>query len=82
MLNNYTPFRNLLFPCLFVPSLINLTTTTQAFSAMSVAVSIKPVHPLVAGLMEGAGEPSLIVKGNRSPHNYGLRLSEAHSVLG
>ena len=71
------PFRNLLEPCLFVLGLIYSITTTQASPALSVAVSIKPVHSLVAGLMEGAGEPSLIVKGNRSPHNYSLRPSDA-----
>ena len=71
------PFRNLLVPCLFVLGLIYSITTTQASSALSVAVSIKPVHFLVAGLMEGVGKPSLIVKGNRSPHNYSLRPSDA-----
>jgi len=71
------PFRNLLVPYLILLGLINSITTTHASSALSVAVSIKPVHSLVAGLMEGTGKPSLIVKGNRSPHNYSLRPSDA-----
>jgi zinc transport system substrate-binding protein len=71
------PFLNHLVPYLFVLGLIYSITTTQASPALSVAVSIKPVHSLVAGLMEGVGEPSLIVKGNRSPHNYSLRPSDA-----
>ena len=75
--HKYMTFRNLLVPCSFVLGLIYSITTTQAYPALSVAVSIKPVHSLVAGLMEGAGEPSLIVKGNQSPHNYSLRPSDA-----
>ncbi|NQU59121.1 MAG: zinc ABC transporter substrate-binding protein [Rhodospirillales bacterium] len=47
---------------------------------ISVAVSIKPVHSLVAGIMAGVGEPSLIVKGSRSPHSYSLKPSDARTL--
>lgn len=46
----------------------------------SVTVSIKPVHSLVAAIMAGVGEPSLIVKGGRSPHNYSLKPSDARTL--
>jgi zinc transport system substrate-binding protein len=42
-----------------------------------VVVSIKPLHSLVAGVMEGVGEPQLLIKGGGSPHGYALRPSEA-----
>ena len=43
----------------------------------SVAVSVKPVHSLVAGVMAGVGDPWLILQGPASPHTYQLRPSEA-----
>ena len=39
--------------------------------------SIKPIHSLVSAVMEGVGEPSLLVKGAGSPHTYSLRPSQA-----
>ncbi|HWR98051.1 MAG TPA: zinc ABC transporter substrate-binding protein [Candidatus Methanoperedens sp.] len=42
-----------------------------------VAVSLKPVHALVAGVMEGVGAPELILRGAGSPHTYSLKPSEA-----
>ena len=43
----------------------------------SVVVSIKPIHALVTGVMQGVSEPKLLVKGGSSPHNYSLRPSAA-----
>ena len=71
------PFRNFLVVCLFLLGLSHSAAVTQASPTLSVVVSIKPVHSLVAGLMAGAGKPSLIIKGRRSPHNYSLRPSDA-----
>ena len=47
---------------------------------LRVVASIKPVHALVAGVMAGAGEPTLLVTGGRSPHAYALRPSEARAL--
>ncbi len=44
-----------------------------------VVASIKPVHALVAGVMEGVGSPGLLIQGNASPHAYTLRPSDAKS---
>ncbi len=41
-----------------------------------IAVSIKPLHSLVAGVMEGTGTPALIVSGNESLHDFQLRPSQ------
>lgn len=47
---------------------------------LNVVASIKPVHSLVAGVMQGAGEPVLLVQGAGSPHTYSLRPSEARAL--
>ena len=47
---------------------------------IDVVVSIKPVHSLVAGVMQGVGEPGLLVKGTGSEHSYSLRPSEARAL--
>jgi zinc transport system substrate-binding protein len=46
----------------------------------AVVASIKPIHSLVAGVMEGVGEPILLVKGAGSEHAYSLRPSEARAL--
>ncbi|WP_244514472.1 zinc ABC transporter substrate-binding protein [Afifella marina] len=50
-------------------------------AAPDVAVSIKPVHSLVAAVMEGVGSPHLIVA-NGSPHDYALKPSDARALEG
>jgi zinc transport system substrate-binding protein len=47
---------------------------------IDVVASIKPVHSLVAGVMQGIGEPVLLVKGAGSEHGYNVRPSEARSL--
>lgn len=51
-----------------------------ATAAPNVVVSIKPVHSLVAAIMQGVGEPQLIVDGAASPHTYNLRPSNARTL--
>ena len=59
-----------------------LTSPSQirAENAFSVAVTIKPLHSLVAGVMKGAGEPALIMATGASPHHYTLRPSERRAL--
>ncbi len=57
-----------------------LTHTAQA-EAPEIVASIKPVHSLVAALMEGVAEPTLLIKGGGSPHVYALRPSEARALV-
>ncbi|KIL98753.1 Zinc ABC transporter periplasmic-binding protein ZnuA [Paramagnetospirillum magnetotacticum MS-1] len=45
-----------------------------------VLVSIKPLHSLVAAVMEGMGEPGLIVSGTASPHGYAMKPSDARAA--
>ena len=46
----------------------------------SVAVTVKPVHSLVAGVMQGVGEPLLVMATSASPHHYTLRPSERRAL--
>jgi len=51
-----------------------------AAEAPAVLVSIKPLHSLVAAVMEGVGEPGLIVSGSASPHGYAMKPSDARAA--
>lgn len=53
---------------------------SSAMAAPNVVVSIKPIHSLVASVMEGVGEPKLIVEGAASPHTYSLKPSNARTL--
>ncbi|MBM7048081.1 zinc ABC transporter substrate-binding protein [Rhizobium lusitanum] len=55
-------------------------TAATAADAPKVVVSIKPVHSLVAAVMQGVGTPDLIVDGAVSPHTYALKPSNARSL--
>jgi zinc transport system substrate-binding protein len=59
---------------------LGLGVAVAAREPLRVVASIKPVHALVAGVMAGAGEPTLLVTGGRSPHAYALRPSEARAL--
>lgn len=53
----------------------------QESDAPAAVASIKPVHSLLAGVMEGAGNPPrLLVSGAASPHTYSLRPSDARAL--
>lgn len=56
------------------------TTAFSAHADVNVIASIKPVQSLVAAVMQGAGEPSLIVEGAGSPHTYSLKPSQAAAL--
>jgi zinc transport system substrate-binding protein len=57
-----------------------LATTTIAHADVKVMASIKPVHSLVAQVMEGVGTPGLIVDGAGSPHTFSLRPDQAAAL--
>ena len=42
-----------------------------------VVATIKPVHSIVSAVMDGVGEPHLIMRGASSPHDFSLRPSDA-----
>ena len=48
--------------------------------AIRVVASIKPVHSLVSAIMDGVGEPHLIIRGASSPHTFSMRPSDAEAL--
>jgi len=65
----------LLCSALFAPA-----ESVSGGAAPRVVVSIKPLQSLVAAVMQGAGEPALIVQGGGSPHGYQLHPQDAESL--
>ena len=55
-------------------------STAEAAEAPTVVASIKPVHSLVAAVMQGVGTPHLIVEGGASPHATSLKPSDAAAL--
>lgn len=53
-----------------------------ANAAPDIVVSIKPIHSLVSSIMQGIGEPALIVEGAASPHTFTMKPSSARAVQG
>ncbi|RUM08452.1 zinc ABC transporter substrate-binding protein [Rhizobium chutanense] len=68
-----------LAPALAIPALL-FAGSMRAADAPLVVTSIKPVHSLVSAIMQGVGEPQLIVDGAASPHTYNLKPSNARAL--
>jgi zinc transport system substrate-binding protein len=49
-------------------------------SALNVTVSIRPLHALVAGIMQGVAKPKLLIAGNQSPHDFSLKPSDMRAL--
>ena len=64
----------------FLASTLLASSAVSAIADVNVVASIKPVHSLVAAVMEGVGKPALIVEGAGSPHNYALKPSQAQML--
>lgn len=45
------------------------------YAAPKVSVTLKPIHSLVASVMDGVGEPTLLLPDGASPHTYQLKPS-------
>lgn len=65
---------------LLLASVGALPLSSPAVALEGVVASIKPVHSLVAAVMEGVGEPTLLVEGAGSPHAYSMRPSQARAL--
>ncbi|MGY2574226.1 zinc ABC transporter substrate-binding protein [Vibrio sp. C8] len=60
---------------------IALATASQTYAQVpKVAVDIAPLHSLVTQVMDGVGEPDLLIRPEASPHDYHLRPSEAKAL--
>jgi len=70
--NNYTVT---LVKAIFFSFLLILTSPIRA--ELNVVTTIKPLHSLISKVMQGLGEPSLIIEGTTSPHSFTLKPSHA-----
>ena len=64
----------------FLATTMLATGTGIATADVKVVASIKPVHSLISAVMEGVGQPSLLVEGAGSPHTYSLKPSQAKQL--
>lgn len=55
-------------------------TPASATEPARVVATIKPIHALVAAVMQGAGAPRLLIGGGASPHAYSLKPSDARAL--
>ena len=81
MFSRKSGLRNPLRVSLLASSIISgLSMNAAAGEAPKVAVSILPVHSLVQSIMEGVGEPELIMDKSASPHGYSMRPSQVRML--
>lgn len=69
-----------ILPPLLLATSVLAGSSLAARAEVNVVASIKPVHSLVAAVMEGVGTPGLIVDGAGSPHTYALKPSQARML--
>lgn len=62
-----------------LPLLLGLGLASAA-EAPRVVVSIKPIHSLVAGLMQGVGEPTLLVGNGATPYDFRLDAADRVAI--
>ena len=67
-------------PVLAGASSLAVGVCPAAADAPVVVASIKPIHALVANVMQGVAAPVLLVRGTASPHTYSLRPSNARAL--
>lgn len=60
--------------------ILTLLATPALAEAPRVVADIPPVHSLVAQVMEGVGDPALLLDGTASPHGGSLRPSQARAL--
>jgi len=53
---------------------------SAAHANLDVVVTIKPVHGLVAAIMEGVGTPYLLLDSTASPHTYAMKPSDVRRL--
>ena len=64
----------------FCLALALLLGAMPAPAAPNVLATIKPVHSLVAAVMQGVGIPELLIGGALSEHSYALKPSDARKI--
>jgi len=73
-------FVNGLAYCTLILLLLSGNTPAAATVGPNVVVTTKPIHSLVAGVMQGVGTPALLVDGSASPHTFSLKPSHVRAI--
>jgi zinc transport system substrate-binding protein len=68
-----------LLASLILLAIMHLAAAARA-AEVKVVVTIKPVHSLVARVMEGVATPVLLVDGAASPHSFALKPSQVRAI--
>lgn len=63
-------------PLRLILAVLLLNLSFSALPSPRVVVSLKPIHSLVAGLMQGVAEPKLLLDDSQSPHSMSLKPSQ------
>ncbi|MAU86892.1 MAG: zinc ABC transporter substrate-binding protein [Rhodobiaceae bacterium] len=74
--NSLLNMKSLVFGSVF------LLQAPLAEAAPAVVTSIKPIHSLVSNVMNGVGEPYLIITDTNSPHSFTLKPEDASKLQG
>ena len=69
----FTQLITIIFTIIFMGAL-------SAKADIKVVTTIKPLHSLISNVMDGVGEPSLIIEGSTSPHSFVLKPSHAKLI--
>ena len=69
--------KNIIRNKLFAPIISLFLIFTPLKAEVNVVTSIKPLHSLTSYIMDGIGEPGLIIDGVASPHNFQIKPSHA-----
>lgn len=57
-----------------------LASGSARASDLKVVATIKPIHSIVAAVMDGVAEPMLLIDGAASPHTFSLKPSDARAL--
>ena len=57
-----------------------LLLATSASAGLRVVTTIQPIHSITASIMQGVGEPELLIPATTSPHHFNLRPSQRRSL--
>jgi len=63
----------------FIPTFVHAIEQADNVP-LKVVASIKPIHSIVASIMQSVGQPELLLHSSQSPHHYSLRPSERQKL--
>ena len=67
-------------PSLLLFLLLCIGAQSAGAAGLRVIATIKPIHSILAGLMQGAEQPALIVEGTATPFDYRLSERKARAI--